>query len=339
MRHLVGVRDGLHQQAEFLQLRHDRLAGGEPVLALQRADETGVGHAWGGRERILDFRQRHPRLAVEYGRHRQGVPLADLEVVEIMGGRDLYRAGALLRVGVGVGNDGDTPADQGKDGEFADKIGKPRILGMHRHGGIAQHGFGAGGSDGDETVRRALDRVGDVPEISGQFPAFDLEVGNGGLEFRVPVHQPPVAVDQPLAVQRDEHFAHRGRQALVHGEALARPVQRGAEAAQLAGDGAAQLGLPLPDAFQEPRAAECLAADPLLGQQALHHHLGGDAGMVGAGLPEHVAALHAAPADQRVLHRESQRMPHVQAAGDVRRRDHDGERGRIARRVAGEGAR
>ena len=76
----------------------------------------------------------------------------------------------------------------------------------------------------------------------------------------------------------------------------------------------------------------------LLGQQAFHHHLGGDAGMVGAGLPQRVAALHAPPADQRVLHREGQRMAHVQAAGDVRRRDHDGERRGVAARVAGEGA-
>ena len=64
---------------------------------------------------------------------------------------------------------------------------------------------------------------------------------------------------------------------------------------------------------------------PSLGQQPLHHHLRGDAGMVGAGLPQRVAALHAPPADQRVLHGEGQRVAHVQAAGDVRRRDHDGE--------------
>ena len=65
---------------------------------------------------------------------------------------------------------------------------------------------------------------------------------------------------------------------------------------------------------------------PLLGEQPLDHHLRGDAGVVGAGLPERIAALHAPPADQRVLDGEGQRMTHVQAARDVRRRDHDGER-------------
>ena len=75
-----------------------------------------------------------------------------------------------------------------------------------------------------------------------------------------------------------------------------------------------------------------------VGQQAFHHHLRRDAGMVGAGLPQHVAALHPPPADQRVLDGEGQRVAHMQAAGDVRRRDHDGE-GRGGRsRVGGEGA-
>ena len=46
-------------------------------------------------------------------------------------------------------------------------------------------------------------------------------------------------------------------------------------------------------------------------------------GMVGAGLPEHVAAAHALEAAQHVLQRVVERMPHMQRAGDVGRRDHD----------------
>ena len=56
---------------------------------------------------------------------------------------------------------------------------------------------------------------------------------------------------------------------------------------------------------------------------ALDHHLGGDAGMVGARLPEHVAAAHALEADQDVLERVVERVAHVERAGDVRRRDDD----------------
>jgi hypothetical protein len=44
------------------------------------------------------------------------------------------------------------------------------------------------------------------------------------------------------------------------------------------------------------------------------------------GQPEHGLAAHPLEADQHVLQRVVQRMPDVQRAGDVRRRDHDRER-------------
>ena len=71
--------------------------------------------------------QRHPRLGVEHGRHRHAVPLADLEVVEVMRRGDLHRAGALLRVGVVVGHHRDRAADQRQDHPLADQRGEARI--------------------------------------------------------------------------------------------------------------------------------------------------------------------------------------------------------------------
>ncbi len=70
-----------------------------------------------------------------------------------------------------------------------------------------------------------------------------------------------------------------------------------------------------------------LAAAGLLAlhQLPLDHHLRRDARMVGARLPQHVAAAHALEAAQDVLQRVVERVPHVQRAGHVRRRDHDGE--------------
>ena len=44
--------------------------------------------------------------------------------------------------------------------------------------------------------------------------------------------------------------------------------------------------------------------DVLLFELALDHHLGRDAGMVGARLPQRVAAAHALIADQDILERE-----------------------------------
>src|SRR5688572_3038687 len=61
-------------------------------------------------------------------------------------------------------------------------------------------------------------------------------------------------------------------------------------------------------------------------QLALHHHLGGDAGMVGTRLPQRGVATHAMPARERVHERVLEGMAHVQRAGDVRRRQHDAVR-------------
>src|SRR3546814_14403599 len=65
--------------------------------------------------------------------------------------------------------------------------------------------------------------------------------------------------------------------------------------------------------------------DALLRQLALDHHLSGDAGVVGARLPPHVAALHALVAADDALDRVVQRMAHLQAATSLGRRTHAAE--------------
>ena len=51
---------------------------------------------------------------------------------------------------------------------------------------------------------------------------------------------------------------------VVHGEVLARPIDGGAEAPHLVGDGGAVLALPRPDPFGEGLAAEVLRSVPSL---------------------------------------------------------------------------
>ena len=87
----------------------------------------------------------------------------------------------------------------------------------------------------------------------------------------------------------------------------------------------------LPDSSFHSQTSATKASRPMvaavgaaLGRElALDHHLGGDAGMVGARLPEHVLAAHALEAAEHVLQRVVERVAHVQRAGDVRRRDDD----------------
>ena len=162
------------------------------------------------------------------------------------------------------------------------------------------------------------------------------------MQVGIPVDQPLVAIDQPFLVELHEDLDDGARQPLVHGEALARPVAGRAEPFQLIDDDAAGLGLPRPHLLHEGLAADGAAVRLLpFHHPPLDHHLRGDAGVIHARLPEHVLAAHALEADQDVLQRVVERMPHMERAGDVRRRDDDREmlRARLRARPGAEGVR
>ena len=153
---------------------------------------------------------------------------------------------------------------------------------------------------------------------------LDLQVRDGGLEMRVPVHQPLVAIDQTFLVQLHEDLADGGVQPLVQCEPFARPVAGRAQATQLAHDGPAAFCLPFPDLVDESLAAHVAPPDIAGGGQlTLDHHLGGDACVVRTRQPQHRLALHPVIAGQDVLKGVVQGMADVQAARHVRRRDDD----------------
>ena len=70
------------------------------------------------------------------------MPLANLEIVEVMRGRNLDRAGAFFRIGVIVSNDRNEPANQRQHDILANQLLEIFVLGMHRDGSVAQHCFG-----------------------------------------------------------------------------------------------------------------------------------------------------------------------------------------------------
>ena len=181
--------------------------------------------------------------------------------------------------------------------------------------------------------------VAERHQLAFDVNVVDLEVGDRRLEHRRPVDQPLGLVDQPGVVEPLEDGAHRPRQALVHGEPVAAPVHAVAEPAHLAADGAAGLALPVPDLFDEQLPAEVLLGLAVDRELLFHHALGRDARVVHARLPQHLVTLHPLAAGQGVHHGVFQRVAHVQAAGHVRRRQHDRVRGFGAGRVRLEVAR
>ena len=118
----------------------------------------------------------------------------------------------------------------------------------------------------------------------------------------------------------------------IQGEHIALPVDRGAQAPHLFGDHAAGGFLPLPDPLDEGLATQFHAALPRGIQLTLDHHLRGDSRMIGARLPQGVESAHAVVAGQRVHDGVLERMPHVQRAGDIGRRDDDGKGRTLAAR-------
>ena len=89
------------------------------------------------------------------------------------------------------------------------------------------------------------------------------------------------------------------------------------------------MGLPLPHLVQEFVPPQVVAAHLLGVQLAFHHDLGGDAGVVGARLPQGVVAAHAVVAGQGVHEAVLEGVAHVQGAGDVGRRQQDAVEGLV----------
>ena len=137
----------------------------------------------------------------------QTVTLADEKVVRVMRRGDFHAAGPEFLVDILVRDDGDFPPDERQNQRFADEFGITLVLRADGNGGISQQRLGTGGGD-DNIAVRTLDRIADMPEVTGLLLIFDLGVRKGGAALGAPVDDAVAAVDQPLFIQADEHLAH-----------------------------------------------------------------------------------------------------------------------------------
>ena len=134
-------------------------------------------------------------------------------------------------------------------------------------------------------------------------------------------------------MEPDEYFDDGARHARIHGEVAGSltfgvgvsPVGGGAEPAHLARDGCAGLLLPRPHALDEPLPPEILPFHALRLELTLDHDLSGDPGVIRADDPVGVEPAHPVVADQGVHQRLLERVPHVQSARHVGRRQLDAE--------------
>ena len=241
--------------------------------------------------------------------------LADLEVDWVVARRDLERTRAKFDLDPLVRNDRDLPTDHRHDRELAKHRRVARIVGMHRDRDVGENRDGT--HRGDRDLATAFDRIGDLVEGVVDILVLDLEIRDRRGEWDAPVDEVVVAIDVAPAVQLNKDVLHGQRVVVVHRKALARVVHRGAEALVLLDDRGAGRLFPRPDALDKGVASKVVARLAFRGETTLDDHLRGDACMVGARLPENVAALHATPANQQVLHGTIERMAHVQRSRHV----------------------
>ena len=343
----LGERLDLHEPLRRQIGLHHRLAAvafaerhgvvldlGQESALLQRFDHEGSGlldrlgrEALAKRLLRLCFAQAgriHARVLIEDGQPGQIVTEPRLEVVEVMSGRDLDRAGAEFPIDEnGISHNRDAALGQRQCNALADQSVVAGVFGVDGDAGVAQHGFGPRRGHREMRCRVIRKRVTDVVQLAGGIFMFHLDIGKGGEAAGAPVDQPLPPVDQAVLMKPDEHLAHGLRQAVVHREPQPVPVARRAQPFELLDDRAAGLRFPVPHPLDEPVAAELVARGAFRQQLLLHHVLRGDACMVGPRHPQGVPALHAAPADQDILDGVVQGMSHVQGAGDVGRGNDD----------------
>ena len=246
----------------------------------------------------------------------QVVFLAQHVVVYVVGRGYFQTAGTELDVDVVVHDDGYDAVDQRHDYLLPFEEGVAGIVGVDAHGRIAQDGFGTGRGHDDVFVL-PFDVVAQVVELAVLLLVDYLFVREGGERLGVPVDHAHAAVDETFVVEVDKHFQHTLGAHLVHGEGGAVPVARGTQLLQLFQDDTTMLFFPLPGIFEELLAGEVALLDAL-GSQFVHHlGLGSNRGVVGSGYPAGVFALHAGAADENVLYRVVEHVPHVQNTGDV----------------------
>ena len=190
------------------------------------------------------------------------------------------RARPEIHLDVVVGDHGHLPPEDRHDDLLPHQVLVPLVLRVDAHRGVAEDRLRPRRRHRDVLAAAVVEVILEVVELALLLGVLDLEVGDGGAERRRPVHHVLAAVDQPLLVEVDEGLGHRLAKLGLERELLARPVARGAEAADLPGDLPALLGLPPPHALEEGVAAHRRPRRPFGDELALDEHLRRDARVV-----------------------------------------------------------
>ena len=249
-----------------------------------------------------------------------------------MGRCDLDAASAELFLHVIVGNDRDLTARKRKVKGLTHEMGIALIAGVHCYCRITEHGFWPRRGHLEMAIPTA-ERVAEMPEMAIHLFHLHLQVTHRGARSRTPIHQVFTAVDQALLMETNEGLFHRLAKTFIQREALSLPVDGIPQPAQLVNNATSTFCFPLPGALQEGLTAKVMARLALLLQLLLKDRLHCDRSVIRARQTKHVFARQPLIAHDRIDQSRIKGMPHVQAAGDVGRRDDHCKRFALSRRI------
>lgn len=228
--------------------------------------------------------------------------LANFEIVEVVGGGNLDGAGAVLGVGVFVGDDGDFAVGEGEFDKTTDEVLIAGIIRVDRDGSVTEESFGASGTDDDfgmfdvriivgSAVRGGAELIGDFPEVAVFVFVLDFDIGEGGLVLRTEIDEFFAAVDHTVVPHFLEGFVNAGDNVFIKSKSQVGPGAGGTKGANLEFHVAALLFDKVPDAGVEFIAIEFEAGMTFFFEGAFVDDPSLEAGVVGArDVPSRLAA-------------------------------------------------
>ncbi len=243
--HLVVVLLFLEEESLLLKVRHHRLPG---VLGGEAAILRGNILIQGS-------------IVIENIDLFKIMAIADIPVVGIVGGGHLHHTGTEFLIHVGIGHDLDGPFGQGESNLPADVGIIAVVIGIHRQGGITEHGLRPGGGY-FQISRSVRQRIGVVVHFTGKLLVIHLIIRQGGLTGGAPVYQVVSLIDQIPVIKFYEDLPYRVGTPFIQGETFPVPVAGGTDFFQLVGDDGVMLLFHLPGFFYEFFPAQFVPLDP-----------------------------------------------------------------------------
>ena len=275
---------------------------------------------------VLAGHFRHqPVLANDVGRI-QPMPLPHLKVHRIMRRGDLQRPGAELRVDRRIAHHRNHPPHNRQRHIPPPNAVIPRIFGMHRHPGVAQHRLWPRRGHGNRPLGLILQRIADMVKLAVNILVVNLQIRQGGGAPDAAVDNPLVAVNQPLVIQADKSSADGAARPVVQREPMALPVGGNAQPPRLFVNDAAGFRHVFPNPPDESLPPDFVAAAGLVQKLPLHHPLRRNPRVIRPRQPQGRRPGHPPVADQRILQRLFQSVAQMQLPGNIRRRHNDGIR-------------